>query len=92
MPVLVGHEPGRLLEQRVVVLRRRRRVGDRGSACAVRDREPRAMPGDQLLRGGVVVRWQRDDRDIYLGERGERVAGWGSIVSVMLAAVRGAAD
>ena len=75
-----------------MVLRRRRCVGDRGSARAVTGREPQAMAGDQLLRGGVVVYRRRDDRDIYLGERGERVAGWSSILSVMLAAVRGAAD
>ena len=92
MPVLVKHEADRLQEQRVVVLRRRRHVGDRGSADAVTDREPQVMPGDQLLRGGVLVPRQRDDRDIYRGERGERVDGWSSILSVMLAAVRGAAD
>ena len=90
-PVLARHEAGRLQEQRVVVLRRRRCVGDPGSAGAVTGREPQAMAGDQLLRGGVVVHWRRDDGDIYLGERGERVAGWSSIWSVMVVAVRGAA-
>ena len=88
-PVLAGHEAGRLQEQRVAVYEG---AGDPGSAGAVTGREPQAMPGDQLLRGGVVVRRRRDDRDIYLGERGERVVGGGAAsCQSWLAAVRGAA-
>ena len=39
---------------------------------AMTDREPQAMPGDQVLCGGLVVHRQGDDRDIRVGEAVQR--------------------
>jgi hypothetical protein len=62
-----------LQEERIVVDERAGRIGDRRSVSAVPYREPQAVLGDELLRGGLVVHRQRHDRDIHLGEAVQRL-------------------
>jgi hypothetical protein len=66
-PSGVQHEAGRLQERRAGVDERPRRIGDRGGVGAAADREPQAMPGDQVQRGGLVVHRQCHNRGVYLG-------------------------
>jgi hypothetical protein len=66
----VQHKPGRLQVPRVGVDEGPGHGGDGVGVgvCAVADRELQAVPGDQVLRGGLAVDGQGDDGDAEAGQ------------------------
>src|SRR6266851_7528673 len=68
----VEHETGGLQVGRVGVGECAGRVRDGGGVGAVTDREPQAVPGDQVQCGGLVVYRQGGDGDVRVGEAVQR--------------------